>query len=390
MSETVSRGREAGQQAEVLAAAGARGLRGRGRWVALGIVVVVAAGAVSAWRAGAFSPAASPGIGQQGAPPPATQPVTRQDLAATTPVNATLGYADSYTVTGRGSGTLTWLPPAGQVISQGQVLYKTGNGSPVVLLYGSVPDWRALDAGITGQDVTQLNHDLVDLGYANSSDISALGWDYYSWETKYGVQQLEEHLGVSSPSGSLSLGQVVFEPEALRVSQVTGSLGGPASGPVLAATSDRHQVTIPLDASQQSQVKAGDRVTVTLPDGATTPGVVSSVGTVATTTPGSARGSPATTIPVQVTLTDPGAAGTLDQAPVTVNITTESSPGPVLAVPVTALVAQSPGGYVVEVAGPGNMRRWVTVTPGIYDGAEGLVQVTGALRPGQRVVVAAS
>ena len=117
--------------------------------------------------------------------------------------------------------------------------------------------------------------------------------------------------------------------------------------------------------------------------------MVSSVGTVATTTSGPGQ-SPATTIPVQVTLTDPGAAGTLDQAPVTVNITTESSPGPVLAVPVTALVAQSPGGYVVEVAGPGNTRRWVPVTPGIFDDADGLVQVTGALTPGQRVVVAAS
>jgi hypothetical protein len=358
--------------------------------VALGIVVVVAAGAVSAWRAGVFSPAASSGSGQQGAPAPATRAVTRQDLAATTPVTATLGYAGSYTVTGQGGGTLTWLPPAGQVIGQGQVLYKTGNGSPVVLLYGSVPAWRALDAGITGQDVTQLNHDLVDLGYAGRADIVALGWDYYSWETTYGVQRLEEHLGVSFPPGSLTLGQVVFKREALRVSQVTGSLGGPASGPVLAATSDRHVVTIPLDVSAQSEVKSGDTVSITLPDGTTTPGVISSVGTVATTTPGQQGQGPATTIPVYVNLTDPKAAGSLDQAPVTVNITTASSPGPVLAVPVTALVAQSPGGYVVEVAGPGNTRRWVPVTPGIYDGASGLVQVTGALAPGQRVVVPAS
>ena len=382
---------EEAAQAQAPRAAEARGPRGRGRWVALGIVVVVAAGAVSAWRAGVFSPAASPGTGQ-GAPPPATQPVTRQDLSATTPVTATLGYAGSYSVTGQGGGTLTWLPSAGQVIRQGQALYQTGNGSPVVLLYGSVPDWRALDEGVTGADVSQLNHDLVRLGYADRADVVALGWDYYSWETAYGVQLLEEHLGVSSPPGSLSLGQVVFEPQDLRVAQVTGRLGGPASGPVLAATSDREVVTIPLDVAQQSEVKAGDTVSVTLPDGTTTPGVVSSVGTVATTSSGSGQGqNPTTTIPVTVALTHPSAAGALDQAPVTVNITTGSSPGPVLAVPVTALVAQSSGGYVVEVVDQGSTRRWVPVTVGpIFDDSSGLVQVTGALAPGQRVVVAAS
>jgi hypothetical protein len=365
----------------------ATGSRGRSRWVVLGIAVVLAAGAVAAWRAGVFPPAASSGSGQRGAPAPATAAVIRQDLSATMPATATLGYAGSYPVTGQGGGTLTWLPPAGQVIRQGQVLYQTGNGSPVVLLYGTVPDWRALDAGLTGQDVAQLNHDLVDLGYAGRVDIAALGWDYFSWATAQGVQRLEAHLGVAFPAGSLSLGQVVFEPVPLRVSQVTGRLGGPANGPVLTATSDRHVVTIPLDDSDQPELKAGNQVTITLPDGKTTPGVVSSVSRVASSGSGP---DAATTIPVQVRLTDPKAAGHLDQAPVTVNITTASSPGPVLAVPVTALLARSPQGYVVEVAGPGNTRRWVPVTPGIFDGADGLVQVTGSLTPGQRVVVASS
>jgi hypothetical protein len=384
MSGTVSRDRKAGPQAEAPAAAAAGGSRGRGRWVAVGIVVVLAAAAVAGWRAGVFSPAASSGAGRQGAPAPATAAVTRQDLVATTPMSATLGYAGSYPVRGQGGGTLTWLPSAGQVIRQGQVLYRTGNGSPVVLLYGSVPAWRALAEGITGADVTQLNHDLVRLGYADRADLAGLGWDYYSWETAYAVQRLEEHRGVSGPPGNLSLGQVVFGPAALRVSQVTGSLGGPASGPVLTATSDRHVVTIPLDASDQSEVKAGDKVSITLPDGTATPGVVFSVGTVATTS-----GSGGTTIPVQVRLTDPRSAGTLDQAPVTVNITTGTVPN-ALAVPVTALVAQSPRGYVVEVVGAGGTRRYVPVRPGLFDDASGLVQVTGALTPGQRVVVAAS
>jgi hypothetical protein len=395
MSETISRGPEAGQQEEAVAAAEARRSRGRRRagWAAAGLVVLLAAASVSAWRAGALSSAASPGSGQQGEPTPATAAVTRRDLSATTPVTATLGYAGSYPVTGRGGGTLTWLPPVGQVVSQGRALYRIDNGSPVVLMYGSVPDWRALGEGASGADVSQLNHGLVALGDAGRAEVAAAGWDYYSAETGYGVQRLEEHLGVWFPPGSLSLGQVVFEPGAIRVAQVTGNLGGPAAGPVLQATSDEHVVTIALDTSQESEVSAGDPVRITLPDGTATPGVVSSVGAVATATPASQASqqgqSPARTIPVQVTLTDPGTAGSLDQAPVTVYITTATARG-VLAVPVTALLAHAQGGYVVEVAGPGNTRRWVPVTPGIFDDSSGLVQVTGALRPGQRVVVASS
>ena len=308
----------------------------------------------------------------------------RENLSSQTPVDATLGYAGSYTVRGQGGGTLTWRPAAGKVIGQGQVLYRVDNGVPVVLLYGPVPAWRTLDEGLTGADVSQLNHDLVALGYASRSDISMLGWDYFSSETAYGVQRMESALGVSSPPGSLPLGSVVFEPGALRVSAVPGSLGAPAAGAVLAATSDQHVVTIPLNTAQKPDVAVGDAVTVTLPDGASTAGKISSVGTVA-----SGTGSNAT-IPVTVTLTHPSAAGTLDQAPVTVYITTASSRGPVLVVPVGALLAQSSGGYAIEVAGAGNTRRLVPVTVGIFNDNSGLVQVTGPLTPGQHVVVPAS
>ncbi len=363
----------------------------RPRRAALVILAVLAAAAAGAWQAGAFSPAASSAAGPRDAPPPATAAVTRQDLTATTPVTATLGYAGSYQVRGPGGGTLTWLPPAGQVIRQGHPVYRTGAETPAVLLYGSVPAWRPLAPGVTGQDVSQLNHDLVALGDADRADVAAAAWDFFSWATAAGVEKLQSHLGAPVPSGWLPLGSVVFAPRALRVSQVTGTLGGPADGPVLTATSDQHVVTVPLDAAAQGEVKAGDQVTVTLPDGTTTPGAVASVGTVATST-GAAGSGPGgnPVIQVQVTLADPRAAGTLDQAPVTVNITTGTARG-ALVVPVTALVARSPAGYAVEVvAGRGSARRWVPVTPGIFDDASGLVQVTGALTPGQRVVVAPS
>jgi len=354
------------------------------RRTALASAAVLAAATVLAWM---LVPPSSTGAAPPDVPPPATAAVTRQDIAATTPVTATLGYAGSYSVRGQGGGTLTWLPPAGLVIRQGQPLYRTGDDTPVVLLYGSIPDWRPLAEGMTGGDVSQLNHDLVALGDADRADIHPLGWDYFSWATAAGVARLQSALGVSSPPDWLPLGSVVFEPQALRVSQVTGSLGGPADGPVLTATSDQHVVTVPLDVSEQDEITNGDAVTVTLPDGTTTPGRVTSVGAVATTS--ASGGNPVTTIPVQVTLTDRRAAGPLDQAPVTVNITTGTARG-ALAVPVTALVAQPGGRYVVEVAGRGSARRWVAVTPGIFDDASGLVQVTGALSPGQRVVVASS
>jgi len=395
VSGAVARGPEAGRQAprptEAPGAAEAQETRGRRRrgWVAGVVLVVLGAGLAAGWRAGIFSAAGSPGAGTLGATAPATAAVVREDIAATTPVAATLGYAGSWTVIGQGGGTLTRLPHPGQVISQGDVLYRIGNGSPVVLLYGRVPAWRTLGDGMTGADVSQLNHDLVKLDYASRADIVAAGWDYYSAETAYGVQRLEEHLEVPFPAGSLSLGQLVFEPAALRIARVTGRLGGPASGPVLTATSDEHVVMIALDVSEESEIRAGDAVTVTLPDGTAAPGVVSSVGRVATTS-ASGGGTTVTTIPVQVKLTDPAAAGSLDEAPVTVNITTATARD-VLAVPVTALLARSPGGYVVEVAGPGSTRRYVPVTVGpVFDDNSGLVQVTGPLSPGQRVVVASS
>jgi len=354
--------------------------------VAVAVTLTLAAlgaGAGIAWSAGAFrsSGADDPSGAGQAAPAAATQPVARQELSSVVPVDATLGYAGSYTVLGQGGGTLTWLPPAGRVITQGQPLYRVGNGSPVVLLSGSVPAWRPLYAGLTGADVSQLNHDLVALGDADRADVTALGWDYFSWETESGVERLESALGVTSPSGTLPLGSVAFEPTALRVSSVAGTLGGPAAGPVLDGTSDQPVVTIPLSTGQQSEVAVGDAVAVTLPDGLSTPGTVSSVGAVASGSPGSA------TIPVTVRLTRPAAARSVDQAPVTVYITTASSPGPVLTVPVAALLAQSAGGYAVEVVGAGGLRRLVPVTVGIFNDNSGLVQVTGALTPGQRVVV---
>ncbi len=396
MSGTVSAGRAAGEQAGA-AAAGPAG-RGRRRWLAAGAVLLVAAGgAAAAGEAGGFGQAGSPRAGAAGAGYHTTTAlVTVRSLSSQTQVAATLGDAGSYSVVNQAQGTITWLPAPGQVVRQGQVLYRV-SGSPVVLLYGTVPAWRDLAEGMTGPDVTELNTGLVHLGYATRAALGPRpGWDYFSAATAYALEGLQAHLGVSV-TGSLPLGSAVFLPGAILVTglgaaTVLGGAAVPATA-VLTATSITPVVTINLDASQQTEVKDGEHVTITLPDGATTPGVVSSVGTVATTpssSPGSSGnpgGSAPPVITVQVTLTHAGAAGHLNQAPVTVAITTGSVPS-ALVVPVDALLAQASGGYAVEVTGPHGAPHLVAVSPGLFDDAAGLVQVTGAgLAAGQRVVV---
>ena len=168
---------------------------------------------------------------------------------------------------------------------------------------------------------------------------------------------------------------------------------------VLTTSSTTPVVTIALDAAQQTEVHDGEPVTITLPDGVSTPGVISQVSNVAAApaspnnsgnsdNSGDSGGS--ATITVLVSLRHPRAAGSLNQAPVMVTITT-GSVSDALVVPVDALLAQAGGGYAVEVAGAGGGHRLVAVTPGMFDDAAGLVQVTGtALTAGQRVVVPAT
>lgn len=316
--------------------------------------------------------------------------------AQTTLIGAqqSLAASQSSAVVYDAGAAFTMLPEAGAVIRRGQPLYAI-DGEPTLLMYGSVAAWRAFRPGMAaGGDVAQLNRNLNALGYGHG-----LAGARFTAATEQAIAALQAAHGLKK-TGILLLGSVAFASGPVRVTDVTPTLGQPvqtggqgqSGSAVLAVTSTRHQVAISLDAAQQSQIKVGDRVIVTLPDNATTAGVVSKVGKVATV-PSSDQGnggSSTPTIEVDVRLLHEAAAGSLDQAPVSVSITT-GSVDDVLAVPVNALLALAGGGYAVEVAGPHGARNLAAVTLGLFDDADGLVQVSGSgLRAGQRVVVPAS
>lgn len=362
-------------------------------------VVVIAGGGIAVAASQPFHRAAAPAPG-----PDATSlaPVTRQSLSAQATVSGTLGYAGSYTVVVPGAGTFTALPTAGQVVRQGQSLYAV-NGSPVALLYGSVPAYRTLSEGMTGTDVRQLNADLVALGEATRTELDP-GSGYFGAATAAALDRLQARLGLPQ-TGSLPLGQAAFLPAAARISSVSATLGAPAQpgSAVLQATSTTRQVTAQVDATQLPDVTPGAPVSITLPSSQATPGVVTSIGTAPAGTgassgggsgpagsgnPGNSGGSggSAATVSIDIRLGDPAAAGSLDQTPVQVSITT-ATVHDVLAVQVDALLAE-PAGYAVEVAGPRGARHLVPVSLGLFDDAAGLVQVSGpGLAGGQQVVI---
>ncbi len=357
----------------------------RRRRVRVGALVVVVCLVVAVVAIVVANPFASSGSGSAGfadnTAPTSLATVTQRPLSSQDQEQGTLGYAGTYSILNETAGRYTRLPSAGAVIKPGQPLYWVDD-SPVVLLYGHTPGYRALSEGLTGPDVTELNTDLVALGYATRAELDPTS-DYFSAETAYAVERLQAHFDLSE-TGSLALGSVLFEPGAMRLESVTPTLGeqaGPGA-PFAQATTTAREVTVSLDAAQQSEVKAGDRAAITLPDNSVTPGVITSVGTVA-----SSGSNP--TVTVDARPLDPRATGHLDQSPVEVAITTATARN-ALVVPVDALLALSSGGYAVEVAGAHGVHSLVAVSLGLFDDADGLVQVTGkGLAAGQRVVVPA-
>ena len=130
-----------------------------------------------------------------------------------------------------------------------------------------------------------------------------------------------------------------------------------------------------LETTKSSLARLGARVSVELPAGRTVRGRITGVARVATkesSSSGSGSSSSTTaTIPVTIGLFSSGTA--LDQAPVTVTFEQSRAKG-VLAIPVTALLAQPGGKFAVEVVENGK-RRLVAVTPGSY--TSGFVEITG-------------
>jgi peptidoglycan hydrolase-like protein with peptidoglycan-binding domain len=380
---------------EMGAARAPRRLRPRPRALALALVgAAFAAVATLVAVSGVFS-SAEGSDADSAATATATAAVARRDLVQRSTVSGTLGYDDTRELVSFRQGTITSQPEEGSVLSPGAALYRIDT-KPVVLLAGSQPAWRPLAHGMSaGRDVRQLEQNLRALGYDTDRTMAIDG--RFDSSTAAAVGRWQQDLGIEA-TGRVELGDLVFLPGARRVGTLAVSLGDRVRPgmPVLATSSTKRRVTAAIDASDQQDVTVGDKVTIDLRNGTTTTGTITEVGKFATVaraetgggemTSGSTNSSPST-ITFEVRPDKPGVAGSLDQAPVDVGVTSERANN-ALSVPVSALLALRGGRYGVELV-RARTTSVVEVTPGLYSDG-GYVEIKrGALKVGDVVVVPA-
>jgi peptidoglycan hydrolase-like protein with peptidoglycan-binding domain len=336
-------------------------------------------------------------------------PATQDDVYVSAPSSASSSGATA--------GSAVYISKlgvaAGATISNGELLAEI-DGQPLFALTGAVPAWRDMTPGESGPDVAQLQKALAALGYYDEGDTPG----YYGAATEYAVSLYYQHLGYAPPSGGgVPAADVLFLPSLpATVVAVNGAVGEQPGQPFLElAARGSLALTGELPPAYASQVKAGLKATIyDEVTGLHATGTVAGLGTATTVAPsgtvvdigsgaapaaaasgsassaGTGSGSSGATlfIPLAVRPSAPLAAA-LNGENVLVTVDTGQSEGPVLTVPVAAIVTTASGMSFVTVVGARGRQRRVAVTPGISE--NGYVQVSpvthGALRVGDRVVV---
>ncbi|RLP80757.1 peptidoglycan-binding protein [Mycetocola lacteus] len=195
-----------------------------------------------------------------------TVKVLRGEVGSELSLNTVAEWPPIPVGTNRAEGVVTGITvSSGDEVGQGAALY-TVNLRPVIIARGEVPAFRAIEAGVTGPDVAQLQQMLTDLkfyrgaidGSAASGTIAAIR----AWQKSNSLEQ----------TGSISAADLIFVPALpARVSLDTALVyrgatltGGEA---VLSGLPAAPTFSIPVTEAQSTQIPGGIAVNITSPDG---------------------------------------------------------------------------------------------------------------------------
>lgn len=320
---------------------------------------------------------------------PSTAVASTKDITNDTSYDGTVLHATAMPILSRTAGHITAIAAEGTVVAPGQVLFAV-DGSPTVLFTGDLPAWRDLSpASAPGPDITQLQKNLVALGFDPASSITV--GDTYTAATAAAVVRWQQQIGVTQ-SGVVGLGDVLFEPTSIVMGHEQVAVGSGVSAGSAVADAQlaalTMQFTLPSDA--KSVISIGQGVDVTMPDRSTAKGTITSIGT-ATDSSGNAitvgRG------PIDQTVRGGGNSGAqaaqstavTDGAAIKVRVR-QTIGSNVLVVPANALTARTDKDFTLGVVQPDGSTRTVSVKVGVSGG--GYVQVSGdGIAPGTKVVI---
>ncbi|MEU4472062.1 efflux RND transporter periplasmic adaptor subunit [Micromonospora sp. NPDC023888] len=394
------------------------------------LIITITCG-VLALGGGAYAVHASGGQDSPTAQPAAsgvaTAEVVRTDLSDYWTESGTVGYRKQRTLRGVTPGVLTWLPQPGSTIARGDILYRSGD-RPVALFYGPSPMFRDIDVvGMVGRDVKVLADNLRALDYRIGQQptpgtrvtvqggpaSNATGQDadgkaggsgppsppagsgtkayqtvltsqdaVFTPSLKDAVRRWQAARGIRPATGTVTLGDIVVLPGAVRVGAASAQLGDDATGNLMAISDQTKAVTVEIDASRADDLRAGQKVQITFPDSSHTSGTINSVSSnvQAAQSDGGNPGSEDPKVQVVIAVDNASAIQNISSAAVEVRFT-GTTEHDVLAVPVGALLALSGGGYGVQIS----EGALTAVTVGLF--ADGMVQITGTgITAGTRVV----
>ncbi|ACZ87214.1 peptidoglycan-binding protein [Streptosporangium roseum] len=171
-------------------------------------------------------------------------------------------------------------------------------------------------------------------------------------------------------------GEIVFLPRLpARLHKATVKAGEPADKPIATVTSSTFVVSGSVDAAEAERLKTGLNATIETEAGKTVPGTVTSLGGRDT------KGA----VPVMITPASMKGLKKLAGAPVTARVTIGATDQEVLVVPAAAVVTAADGRARVQVEIAPDRTKEVEVRTGLA--ADGAVEVTGDLKPGDLVVI---
>lgn len=264
------------------------------------------------------------------------------------------------------------------------------------LFYGTEPQVRDLRAGDQGNDVAQVQANLIALGFGDGLSVTsafdgATQAAVRSWQASRSLPITGEvrardvvvmpgPIQIESWSTGIEPGAAIADTgpaDLATVTPISTVAAGVPTAEVTLTTTQRVIAELPLE--DRAKVEEGATVTVELPDDSTVSATVSVIGSVPVEDKETGDRW------VEVTLVPDEAVSEIwIGASVTVKVVDELA-ADVLVVPVSSLVSLVEGGYAVEVV-DGSSSKLVGVETGMY--ADAFVEISGdGLDAGQTVAV---